>query len=169
MDRSKAALLLVGGIAVGVFTSAMSLLVLQNAKVATTQAEGQGMAQQIEERLAQEAKDRLDKEIFERKLRCKTLADAYLKERAIQPGVFAMNIDFSPFRRSCIVAVRDVSNPRVEQYEVVDLLSRERIWSETCVVEYSEYVNWCGKGKNIVLGRQMAKEFETALISERNQ
>jgi hypothetical protein len=87
-----------------------------------------------------------DSQIFQERLRCKAVADAYVKENSTDKnsteprGVFLTldNVDYSPARNSCVAELETVSYYRggvltIENVE--DLLSGEILFAINCTEE----------------------------------
>ncbi len=87
--------------------------------------------------------DRHSKLMFARKLKCQSLATAYVKNDINQDLVTA--VGFSPARNSCVASllatpppetlipgVKMPPPPEYTIYEVVDLISKQGLWNTIC-------------------------------------
>ena len=77
-----------------------------------------------------------DSQIFQERLRCNAVADAYVKEKSTNPESFLLildKVDYSPARNSCVAELERVyiSAP-LETENVQDLLSGETLFSANC-------------------------------------
>jgi hypothetical protein len=101
-------------------------------------------------------------ELFQQRLRCKSVADAYAKESSQgNVSLVAEKIEFSPSRRSCIVEfTRITAGKRAEiwSYETIDVLTGESLYSEDCIENDPKASRFCGNGRDMNLkdGRDKA-------------
>jgi hypothetical protein len=80
-----------------------------------------------------------DSQIFQERLRCKAVADAYIKKNNtgfLLPG----KVDYSPARNSCVAGLdrmwipNDRASTPTESVTIEDLLSGETLFSLTCTI-----------------------------------
>lgn len=96
--------------------------------------------------LVHRSADQRSRLTFARKLRCQSLAAAYVKSDSRQDFVNAVN--FSPARNSCVASLIESSpsdvlipgikmppGPKFTIYEVRDLISQQSLWSSICTEE----------------------------------
>lgn len=124
----------------------------------------------LERDLARErgtARDRSRAEIFQQRIRCRSLADAFTRRETNESTTaFLDRVDFSVSRNSCIVSISAANSrtvygtpmPTRWDYTVTDLLSLEVLWSDFCTENRD-----CEGGKNIGLMQQRAAVFERAV------
>jgi hypothetical protein len=126
---------------------------------------GAGLVQAIHTvRDRQRASDRL----FEQRLRCKDLAEAYVnkesnKSDVLETAVGLERVDFSSSRNSCIASTfgGEYSRSRtVLDYQVVDVISQEILYSGSCNNTDQRASTFCGGGKNMKLMEERDKVFE---------
>ena len=77
-----------------------------------------------------------DSQIFQERLRCKAVADAYVKENSTDENrtgrfVILHRVDYSPVRNSCVADLEHSFGPLITE-NVVDLLSGETLFSVNC-------------------------------------
>src|SRR5437868_15496676 len=114
-------------------------------------------------------RDRADAEVFQHRLRCRTLADAYTKNNSDEYTTLDLErIDFSPNRHSCVAAIsRAMSDRRGNVwsygYETVDIITGETLFSGSCIENNAQASTFCGNGRNMKLREKRDKELETAL------
>ncbi len=76
-------------------------------------------------------------------------------------------IDFSPVRTSCVASTeegRGFGAPHTYlDYKVVDVLSEEVLFEDTCNNNEPKAHNFCGDGKNMLMRAERDKAFDDAL------
>jgi hypothetical protein len=83
---------------------------------------------------------RVRKDSLEQKIRCEQIAKQYEHDNSSEIGSTEIDeVVFSPARNSCIAKVIRTGN--FWEYAVVDLLSREKGWSEMCNYGTGECAN----------------------------
>lgn len=108
-------------------------------------------------------RDRQRHEIFEQRLRCKQLADAYAKSNSDDSTtVFIERIDFSSRRNSCLAAV-STAHRNLWNYDVVDVITGETVHSGMCFEDQKYGLQWCGNGRDMKLTDERDKAFDAAL------
>ena len=125
-----------------------------------------------------EVKDRDTHELFQHRLRCKSVADDYIKADSDDSStLFPDRVDYSSSRHSCIATfIRYTTGKRKVQhcncfiethdYETVDLLSGETLFSDFCEENDSESRWFCGNGRDMKLNEERGKALESALTSK---
>lgn len=93
--------------------------------------------------------------LFANRVRCRTIAEEYLKNSVSSP--LLEQVDFSPDRNSCVASTFAVYLGEY-RYDVVDVVSNENLFSESCDDARGE----CGGGVNVKLYEQMQKAFKEA-------
>ena len=98
------------------------------------------------------------KELFQQRIRCKSLADRYARENTSgnQAAILEM-VDFSPSLNSCIAKFHTLEND-YRDWELVDLLSGK----ETSMGGCFESRN-CGNGKDMKLDADLEAAFRMAV------
>ena len=105
-------------------------------------------------------------EVFEERLRCKALAEAYVKGQSEEPYTMLERVDFSPSRNSCIAAIHKVTFPHSDQtFNVVDVISGEVLSHSWCAGDDETSKSYCGNGKNISLRNEYKRGFEKTVGS----
>src|SRR6266496_296725 len=106
-------------------------------------------------------------EAFQRRLQCKHLADDYVQKNSDEStSVFLDRVEFSPARHSCIAAVtRAKSGNRITlyEYEAVDILTAETLFSGECNENDANSRIFCGNGRDVQLMDKRDKALEAAL------
>jgi hypothetical protein len=112
-------------------------------------------------------RDKHRHQVFEERLRCKELADAYLKAETEEDSYTTLDrVDFSPSRNSCIVATRQLTYRHwSERFDVVDVISGEALFHGRCNGDDPASKSYCGNGGNVSLRNQRDKSFEKAVGS----
>ncbi len=104
-----------------------------------------------------------------KRLQCKHLADDYLQRNSDEnTSVLLDRVEFSPARHSCIAAVtRGKSGNRITlyEYEAVDLLTAETLFSGECNGNDANSRIFCGNGRDVQLLDKRDKALEAALKS----
>jgi hypothetical protein len=123
------------------------------------------------------ATDRSGNDLFQHRLRCKTAADEYLKANSEDSStLFLERVVFSPSRHSCIAAfTRWTTGKRklqrcncfveIHNYETVDLLSGENLYSGECIENDPESTLFCGNGRDMRLSEERSNALASALVS----
>ena len=124
------------------------------------------------------APDRDSGQLFQHRLRCKTVADDYIRANSDDSGtLFLERVDFSPNRHSCIATfIRLGTGKRKVQscncfveihgYETVYLLSGETLYSDECFENDPESTLFCGNGRDMRLNEERGKALDSALASK---
>jgi len=116
------------------------------------------------------AKDRDSNEVFQRRVRCKSLADDFVtKATDDNTSLFLERIEFSPARHSCVGAfTRAMSGKRgtLYSYEAIDILTGETLYSGECAENDATSFIFCGNGRNMELIDKRDKTLEAALSSK---
>jgi hypothetical protein len=94
--------------------------------------------------------------LFTNRLRCKTLAEEYISKSDSSP--LLEQVGFSQARNSCVASTFTL-HVGFSRYEVVDIVSNEKLFSESC--DYSG--GKCGGGVNIRLSKAMQNAFTKAV------
>lgn len=106
--------------------------------------------------------DRQSKQMFEQRMRCKSLADSYARENTNNDGsTFLQMVDFSVPRNSCVAGFNNWTN-NWQDWELVDLLSGERTPIGSCDLRAS-----CGNGRDIKLASDLDAAFKQAITASR--
>jgi len=125
-----------------------------------------------------EARDQSTSELFQHRLRCKSVADDYSKANSDGSStLFLERVDYSPSRHSCIAAfTRYTTGKRklqrcncsieIHDYEAVDLLSGETLSSGECFENDPDSSLFCGNGRDMRLIEERGKTLESALASK---
>jgi hypothetical protein len=83
-------------------------------------------------------RDRSSRELFGERMRCKVLADRYVKDHSGLTTVVVSRIEFSRGRSSCIVGTMEQLVAPMERpssdytFKIVDLLTGEELFSRMC-------------------------------------
>jgi hypothetical protein len=105
--------------------------------------------------------DRQKHELFEQKLRCKTLGETYAKKASDEyTSVFLDRVDFSKTRNSCVASVLNTSAGRFMTYQVVDVVTGDLLSTGSCDDKDSQSRSFCGKGKDISLIQERDAAFD---------
>jgi hypothetical protein len=107
-------------------------------------------------------------EIFKNRFTCDNLAGTYVKAESDDiTSVSVVRVDFSPAHNSCIASTFGSRNFRdkftLMDYKVVDLMSHEELFSESCDETRPGAHDFCGNGRNSDLMRQRDKAFDDAM------
>lgn len=107
-------------------------------------------------------------EAFQRRLRCKNLADNYLKESSDDNTTVLLDRDeFSPARNSCIAEVtrteHGVRGGRLLMFDAVDILTGETLFTGLCNGNDANSATFCGNGRDMQLMERRDKVLEAAL------
>jgi hypothetical protein len=124
------------------------------------------------------AKDPDNSELFQHRLRCRSVADDYIKANSDDSSsLFLERVDFSQSRHSCVATfIRWTTGKRklercncfveIHDYEAVDLLSGETLFSGSCVENEPDSHIFCGNGRDMRLDKERGKALESALSSK---
>lgn len=114
-------------------------------------------------------RDQHSAEIFEQRVRCRSLADEYAKKNSDNNNTFFVDhVDFSPSRHSCIAATlnaRGEPGDTFWTYQTVDIITGERLFTGECSDNDKSSI-FCGNGRNVQLGEKRDKAMETTLSKE---
>ena len=110
--------------------------------------------------------DKHSKQTFDRKLRCKILADEYTSDGSKgNTGVMTLdNVGYSAADNTCLasVVVYDfIGSISQKRYEVVDLVSGKETYVGSCGTGAD-----CSSGKDIKLENQLDLEFHRAIAGD---
>lgn len=100
-------------------------------------------------------------ELLKERVRCKGLADTFVKSRSnADTTMFLEMVDYSPSRASCIAAVHSATSAGkvaidVMDYEVIDVLTNESLYWDSC--RYSK--GDCGGGKDMAFVKERDRIF----------
>jgi len=111
--------------------------------------------------------DRRSRERFEMNLRCKQLADDFVKRGTSDYHDVMLNeVRFSSSRNQCVASIDEVSRtpPLSDEwrYIVVDVLSGEILFSDICSEGKSAPL-YCGAGRNIDITSKRDTAFRNAV------
>jgi hypothetical protein len=116
------------------------------------------------------AGNRSNDEVFQQRLRCKSVADDYLKKNSgDESTLFLERVDFSPSRHSCVAAFTRWTTGKkgeIHDYETVDILSGEILFIKGCIENNPKVTTFCGNGRDVQLNQERDKALETALSSK---
>lgn len=121
-------------------------------------------------RSAKQLHTQSEKEIFERRLNCREVAEAYAKKQSGVSGRTTVvasidRVDFSRVRNSCIASIsRDTEAARGawRSFELIDLLSEEVVFGGQCFLNDNPRLT-CGNGRDMAIIDERDKAFERAL------
>ena len=117
-------------------------------------------------------------ELFQHRLRCKNIADDYIRANSDESStLFLERVDFSLSRQSCIAAFTRLTTGKrkvqrcncfveVHDYETVDLLSGETLYGGECLENDPESSLFCGNGRDMRLSEERGKALDSALVSK---
>jgi hypothetical protein len=115
-------------------------------------------------------RDRSRAEVFQQRLRCRSLVDAYAKENSDEySSLIVDRVDFSRARNSCIAAISTAMSGKrgtIWGYETIDLVTGEKLFSGSCAESGANVNPPCDSGRNIELMRKRDKTMEIALSSK---
>ena len=94
--------------------------------------------------------------LFSNRLRCRALAEEYIAKSDDQP--LLNQVDFSQARNSCVASTFAL-RAGFSKYEVVDIVSNETLFKESCDFNGGK----CGDGVNIKLDKAMREAFKQAV------
>jgi hypothetical protein len=116
------------------------------------------------------ALNRNNVEVFQQRLRCKSVADDYVKKNSDDNStLFLERVGFSPSRRSCVAAFTRWTTAKrgeIHDYETIDILSGETLFSDGCIENDPESTTFCGNGRDMQLWKERENVLETALSSK---
>src|SRR5579859_5434236 len=99
-------------------------------------------------------------ELFAQKLKCKNLADNYVKTNTSSfEIIFLDRNDFSASRNSCIASA-SVRSGGHTSFDVVDVITGEILFTGSCNEKDANSPSFCGNGKDIALMEQRDREFD---------
>jgi hypothetical protein len=109
--------------------------------------------------------------LFERRLRCKGLAQSYEKDNSNEyNSVYVSRVDFSMAHNSCVASMEEINTAvsrqnRYYNFEVVDLLSGQMLFRQTCrsgsdAEGQSDFCALNGKDSSLVKARDAFLERE---------
>jgi len=102
-------------------------------------------------------------ELFKQRLRCKSLAESYAKKNTSDfETVFIDRNDFSTSRNSCVASDSSYTDSTA-RFDVVDVVTGEVLFSDSCVRKDATSSSFCGNGRDIKLLEQRDKEFDEAV------
>jgi hypothetical protein len=119
------------------------------------------------------ARDGKRQEVFREKLRCKEVADSYVKSNS-EEGVLVTTdrVEYSAARNSCLASIDEIhgrTGGSSEYYRAVDLMSGEVLYAGFCNNNTASGGSYCGNGKNVTLERSRDDAFVTALQSTKSK
>ncbi|MCU1271128.1 MAG: hypothetical protein JWN74_2422 [Acidobacteriaceae bacterium] len=100
------------------------------------------------------ARDNQKREFFEQRLRCKKLAQDYVKASSDDYTSMSLDrADFSKSRNSCLAATLESSGKdrQFVEYKVTDVITGEVLSSDFCDERDSHSQSFCGNGRDIKL------------------
>lgn len=116
------------------------------------------------------AKSMVSAEAFQRRLRCKSLADQYVKQSSDDNStMFVDRVEISPARNSCIAAVSRAEHGQrgtLWSYETVDILTGETLFTGLCNQNDQRSPLFCGNGRDTQLMDKRDKALEAALSKQ---
>jgi hypothetical protein len=113
---------------------------------------------------------RANAEVFQQRLRCRTLADAYAKKNSDDYSTLELErVDFSPTRQSCVASISRAMNDgrgtiRSYDYETVDIMTGETLFSDSCIENDAKAATFCGNGRDMKLREKRDKALETVVL-----
>lgn len=97
---------------------------------------------------------------FQQKLRCKELAESYVRSNSNDMStVYLERSGFSTHRNSCVAAISKVFISDSWDYEVVDVISGDTLYSGNCFRNRTSDSLWCGNGRDVQLSGERDKAF----------
>jgi hypothetical protein len=98
---------------------------------------------------------------FQRKLRCKQLAESYVRSNSDDmTAVSFERSGFSTHLNSCVAATTKTFMVDSRDYEVIDVISGDTLYSGNCFSNTTSGSNWCGNGRNLQLLGERDKIFD---------
>jgi hypothetical protein len=117
-----------------------------------------------------QAKEQDGKELFQRRLRCKSEADDYAKKSSeSNSGLMVERVEFSSARHSCVASfTRITSGKRFEtwSYETIDILTGEALYSEECIENDPNSKRFCGNGRDMDIRKGRDDALAAAMSKE---
>jgi len=117
-----------------------------------------------------QAIDRDSNELFQRRVRCKSLADDFVKKSSDEStNLLLERVEYSPARHSCIGAFTRVHGRRgtLYSFEAIDILTGETLYSGECTRENDANSRFsCGNGRDVQLIEKRDETLESALSKE---
>ena len=108
-------------------------------------------------------RDRHRRDFFEQRIRCKQLAEDYVKKNSDDyTTVFLDRTDFSVRRNSCVAAT-STARRGLWNYDVIDVATGDNLYGDYCQDDHPTSKTWCGNGRNISLGDKRDKAFDEAV------
>ena len=109
--------------------------------------------------------------LFERRLRCKGLAEQYEKDKSNEfSDVVVLRVDFSPVHNSCIASTEEINTAisrqnRIYTFMVVDLLSGEFLFRQMCRSgrDAEGQSDYCGDSREASMAKARDHYFEHEL------
>ena len=102
-------------------------------------------------------------EVFQRRMRCRDLAEGYSKKQVGDRVNVLDRVDYSPSRNSCIAAISAMEGWAAGwHYETVDVITGETLFSGDCKDDAKSTV-FCGNGYDMQLREKRDQIFEAAL------
>lgn len=109
-------------------------------------------------------------ESFEKRLRCRALADAYAKTQSgDNVSVFVKQVDFSKKRSSCVVAIdrgKSANGHTSWDYYTIDLITGEELFHGACGDLVADQNYSCRDGRDIKLMQSRDEVLQMALPRE---
>jgi hypothetical protein len=101
------------------------------------------------------------REIFDQRLKCKKLAEDYVKANSDNyTSVFLDRADFSTSRNSCIASTNEHSGgAQFTTYKLVDVVTGELLPTDFCDNHDSQSTSFCGNGRDMKLRRERDEAF----------
>jgi hypothetical protein len=116
------------------------------------------------------AHDKTTAEIFSRRLRCDEVANEYVKKESSDTEFLRLElVGYNIASNSCVAYLTDGNqlfpDHTDREWRVMDLLSREVFYSESCRLEQINALerDWCGNGRDMKLGRRGEAAFRQAM------
>lgn len=98
---------------------------------------------------------------FQQKLRCKQLAESYVKSNSDgTTTVYLERSGFSTHRNSCVAATSRIFMSDSWDYEVVDVITGDTLYSGNCFRNKTSDSLWCGNGRDVQLLEERNKAFD---------
>ena len=112
--------------------------------------------------------DKTTAEVFSRRLRCEEIASQYVKKESSDTELLRVElVGYSAASNSCVAYLTDWNQlfptHTDREWRVMDLLSGEVFYSESCRQEQGYTGVWCGDGNNMRFDRRGEAAFRQAL------
>ena len=102
---------------------------------------------------------RHQRESFQRRVQCRNLAKIYAASNSDDnTSVLLDRVDFSSARNSCVVSLSEASFS-LWHYEVVDIVTGDRLYLGTCNGKDPTSADFCGGGRDVHLMEQRDEVF----------